>query len=131
MLFECNGMHCAETLDMDLDLLHNYKKGRVNADTWSMAALSPKTPGLDPREFMDYVGEYSTKKLTYRSDALNAFRGILNIFEKAKRPVYSFWGLPIFLSDIDLTRSSTQMKTSWSMSTRFAFHLFWSLIPSS
>jgi len=131
MLFECNGMHCTEVLEMDLDLLHNYKKGKINASTWRRAAISPKTPGLDPREFMDHVKEYSRRKLTYRSDALNAFRGILNIFEKAKRPVYSFWGLPIFLNDIDLSRGSTQMKTSWSMSTRFAFHLFWSLTPFS
>lgn len=126
MLFECNGMNCTEVLEVDLDLLHNYKKGRINAFTWRIAALSPKTPGMVPREFMDHVKEYSTKKLTYRSDTLNAFRGILNVFEKAKRPVYSFWGLPIFLTDIDISRSSTQMKTSWSRSTRFAFHLFWS-----
>ncbi|KAM7210919.1 Heterokaryon incompatibility protein (HET) domain containing protein [Rhypophila decipiens] len=72
VLFECNGMHCSER---KFDIL-----------AYNMGAFSAKTPGSDPAEYMRYVASYSSRQLTYREDALNAFQGVLNSFKRAKNP---------------------------------------------
>lgn len=50
---------------------------------------------IDWRSASDWVREYSKRKFTYSSDALNACRGILNYFRGSADPAYSIWGVPI------------------------------------
>lgn len=64
------------------------------------SALAKKTPrppcGLGvPLRFDLLIREYSDKLLTYPSDAVNAFSGILAALEEAKLIVSHVWGTPI------------------------------------
>jgi hypothetical protein len=46
--------------------------------------------------FHQLMESYLFRELTYDSDALNAFKGILKAFKSSHRPVYSAWGVPMF-----------------------------------
>ena len=76
---------------------------------------------------------YNKRKLTYGSDSLNAFLGILSRFEKGPNAIQHYWGLPIDLAaeglDPGLLDSSTSLVARfaaslsfklWSDHTRFA-----------
>jgi hypothetical protein len=47
------------------------------------------------QQFMKHVEKYTARTLRFGSDSLNAFAGILRLFETAYEPVYNFWGLPV------------------------------------
>lgn len=46
-------------------------------------------------KFLRYLEEYSKRELTYPSDALNAFLGVLRSFETQKGLFRHYWGVPI------------------------------------
>ncbi|KAK3990673.1 heterokaryon incompatibility protein-domain-containing protein [Cladorrhinum sp. PSN332] len=48
-----------------------------------------------PRHLQTQIESYSTKSLTYESDRLNAFLGILGDQEKHSPPIYHVWGVPV------------------------------------
>jgi hypothetical protein len=96
VLFECNSMHCSEVLGVDLDSLHT-KGEEFNYEAYGRGAFRNKVPGSEPAHYMRYVSEFSTKELAYREGMLNALQGILNAFQRAKDPVYHFWGHPDIL----------------------------------
>jgi hypothetical protein len=93
VLYECNGMHCAEALEISLDALHTKRRDRfrVNVPTGSFAI---KTPGSVAEDLMDYVDEYCRKDLSYSGDVLNALQGILRLFEGCSPPLYNLYGVP-------------------------------------
>jgi hypothetical protein len=93
VLYECNGMHCAEALEISLDALHTKRRDRfrVNVPTGSFAV---KTPGSVAEDLMDYVDEYCRKDLSYSGDVLNALQGILRLFEGCSPPLYNLYGVP-------------------------------------
>lgn len=49
--------------------------------------------GITSAEIFDRISEYSTRELSYDSDALNAFAGIFNAFKSLDLRQH-FWGLP-------------------------------------
>lgn len=49
------------------------------------------------RMFKDLVENYSARDLTVRDDVINAFSGILGMFEQSNPPVHHIWGSPILL----------------------------------
>lgn len=57
--------------------------------------LSAYGGGAQPWHIADRISEYSAKDLTYPSDTLNAFSGILRAFEDLKYPVYHICGVPV------------------------------------
>lgn len=50
---------------------------------------------LRPWTLAKLIREYSRRRLTYPSDAINAFAGILRAFQNTEYPVYHLWGSPI------------------------------------
>ena len=94
VFYECNGMHCTESLVQPLDKMHIKSKasfseltpGHVNHD---------KTPGKRPLEIMIYISEFTRRDLTFPDDALNAMHGIFNAFNSGPIPVHQFLGIPI------------------------------------
>jgi len=42
------------------------------------------------------INEYSMRNLTFSSDSLSAFLGVLRAHERLETPVLHFWGLPLF-----------------------------------
>lgn len=67
------------------------------------------------RNFTDHVTEYSRRALTYETDSLNAFRGLL-----ARTPLFSHYGIPIdsiSVPDLD--------QTADDFAAAFAVGLWW------
>lgn len=59
------------------------------------------------RMFIDLVKSYSLRDLTVRDDVINAFSGILGMFEESNPPVYHIWGSPILPPDHTLVLPKT------------------------
>lgn len=49
--------------------------------------------------FISLVTQYTTRNLSYDSDALNAFRGAANALSHIENPVYDIYGIPFVVSD--------------------------------
>ncbi|XPS76733.1 hypothetical protein M3J07_008780 [Ascochyta lentis] len=67
---------------------------------------------------MFYLEEYSTKDLSYDSDALNAISGAMNTFRKDS--IYHIWGVPFQLTSL---KNSTSQKSQQKSDHGFA--LLW------
>lgn len=68
------------------------------------------------------LSEYTARSLTEPSDVINAFSGILEVFEQATHPTYNVWGvLPL------ITVGETTVEAS--LSDAFAFGLCWTPKP--
>jgi hypothetical protein len=94
VFYECNGMHCAESLILPRDQLHVKSKKEFKIDV-ARGAFDYKDPGKKPWEIMAYVAEFSRRHLTFPSDAVNAMQGIFHSFSNGRRPLYHFVGVPI------------------------------------
>lgn len=46
-------------------------------------------------ELTSLIREYSSRNLTEPSDVLDAFWAVFRMFERAKRPIYHIWGVPM------------------------------------
>ncbi|CAG9983170.1 unnamed protein product [Clonostachys byssicola] len=125
VIFDCNGMHCSEGLDMPLDNLHVSDKSKFDTYAYDLGPLERKAPQSDPEDYMGFVRSFSTKQLTYSYDTLNAFQGILSAFKRAQAPIYHFWGIPLFTSDESLMGTIHQEISMKSISARFVLALFW------
>lgn len=49
----------------------------------------------NPRAVAKHLAHYTRRQLTYDTDAIRAFEGILNDFRRRKHPVYHYQGVPI------------------------------------
>lgn len=85
--------------------------------------------GRNPWDIAARISEYSRRDLTYDSDALNAFTGILRAYENMNPPLYHFWGVPIFPSFYQ--DKGKLVKTERSTSDGFMRGLSWSLYKPS
>jgi hypothetical protein len=85
--FECHVHSYMETLDKAL--VHR-ETGAPSLVPRDLRSHRGKLPTL-----LQYLEEYSKRELTYPSDALNAFLGVLRAFEKQESPVRHYWGVPI------------------------------------
>lgn len=54
--------------------------------------FDPQLPHIN--QVIDHVQSYCTRQLSYPSDALNGFLGVLSMFEHGSNPVHHLWGLP-------------------------------------
>ncbi|KAH7385536.1 heterokaryon incompatibility protein-domain-containing protein [Phaeosphaeria sp. MPI-PUGE-AT-0046c] len=89
--FQCLRMHCCESLAA------NFRCGsrsRIEiAETFQVFPSGRDT--VQAKTFKRRLDEYLHRNLTYDSDILNAFSGILRQFWYAHNPIYHFWGLHI------------------------------------
>lgn len=92
--FECNGMHCAESLILPLDEMSVQDKSRFR-ESVPNGAFSEKDPGKNRQDTMIYVSRFNTRTLTFPEDTLNAMQGIFRALEKGRRPLYQLLGVPI------------------------------------
>ena len=95
--FECNGMHCAEVVHLPLQAMHDTTTGKFKAKV-PPGAFAQKSIGDNPWSVMRYVSEFTKRKLSHQSDALNAIQGIFRAFEKGQYPLYQLMGVPIMPS---------------------------------
>ncbi|PQE03605.1 hypothetical protein CJF30_00006291 [Rutstroemia sp. NJR-2017a BBW] len=92
--FECNSMHCSEAIHLPLEEMHDKKTGKMDLYA-PIGAFQWKDFAIQPWDFMNYVSQFSRRKLSFPTDALNAMRGIFNNLEKGRYPVFQLMGVPI------------------------------------
>jgi len=91
--FQCNGMHCCESILKPLGLLHVKNKQRMKA--WNGdGPFSAGGLGKHHWELLDRISEFTRRRLTYESDILNAMSGIFNAYSYLQRPVFNYFGVP-------------------------------------
>jgi hypothetical protein len=93
IFYECNGMHCVESLVLPRDQLHVKSKKEFKVAVPG-GAFSYKDPGKKPWEIMSYVAGFNKRDLTFPSDAVIAMQGIFNSFSNGRRPLYHLMGVP-------------------------------------
>jgi hypothetical protein len=105
----CKAMMCCEAIEepftisdvpkfkttktLSLEIFDRGERGMAGAHAKN-PKLSTSTRNL--LEFFDHLEEYTKRHLTYDSDSLNAFRGLLAISY-----FHTFWGVPIARMDSD------------------------------
>lgn len=104
--FECNAMNCHESLSSNLDVLHVEDKshfkdmlqgglfGRTDKQKYGQFDEALFEPFDMLLRYMGIVEKYTARDLTYDSDSLNAFAGIIRKFETATVAVNQIWGVP-------------------------------------
>lgn len=104
--FECNAMNCHESLLSDLDELHVEDKSKFRfffqAGLFGHSQLgkyghvddSNLTAAENLVVFMGLVEQYTARDLTYDTDSLRAFTGLIRKFETVETAVTQIWGVP-------------------------------------
>ena len=116
--FQCGAMHCVETLTAPLELLHTKDRQHMR-DSVDMSRVWPlRDTGKHPADLGERITEYVKRDLTYSSDALQAFDGILSKFEAMENSVPSICGIPLFATDDDDITSSLIVGLSWRILMR-------------
>jgi hypothetical protein len=121
--FECNSMHCAESLILPLDAMHT-RNGKIFKSWVPRPSFRWKTLGAKPWEVMGYVASYSKRRLIFAEDTLNAMQGIFQTFAKSRLPIYQLLGVPI-LSPIALSHGMAHKSVPRSAEESFLIGLCW------
>lgn len=111
--FECNAMNCHESLLSNLDELHVEDKSEFvyycQAGLFGLNTLhkyghvheSNLTAADNLVVFMGLVEKYTARDLTYDTDSLKAFTGVIHRFETAETAVNQIWGVPFCRGESD------------------------------
>lgn len=111
--FVCNKMHISESIDVP------YPSAKESlSEAPMLGELVPQWPirnGWSLQRTFAELGErlrqYTLRQLTYDSDILDAFRGILRSFEK--NDIYHIWGIPFGLGKESLYERCMQFCLCW------------------
>lgn len=102
--FQCCAMHCLETISAPLTALHTRGLEHMR-DSVDISRLWPlRGLGKHPADLEERIIEYASRELSFPSDALNAFEGVLRKFKTMEHPVRNICGVPVFDSN-DITAS--------------------------
>lgn len=118
VFWECNSMHCAESISLPLDSLHVKHRNRFKVKV-PPGPFRAKRPGTKPMEVWAYIQEYYRRQLSYPDDALNAIQGILRVFENATKAVRNLSGIPMI--------PRFQQNSDLNTSTSFLIEIMWNL----
>jgi len=124
--FQCHGTHCYEahpTLMETSRFLEdeNFVK-RMKPVNYPGGGVFPTGVGTGKDAICARISEYLNKSLTRQSDKLNAFLGILRVFEM--RGTYNCWGTPILHHSTDQFLTETS-RWKMEMCTGFVRGLCW------
>jgi Heterokaryon incompatibility protein (HET) len=115
--FQCAAMHCQEAVLIPLSSLHIKSLERFRDE---FPGFFPRNGiGKRPEEIIHRISEYAGRQLSYPSDTLYAFQGILRAYQSFKTPVHHLCGVVIFPPE---TFKHTLNMTITEM---FAFGLSW------
>ena len=99
--FQCNGMHCYEAVKWPYELMHAKSSPRfpenVPGSPFNRLTINPRSWNQE-KAYSSLVGileQYSNRTLSYSSDSLNAFLGVLASFSTRKDPIYHVWGVAV------------------------------------
>lgn len=91
VMFQCNNMTCIESFEIPMSILHRLDQPNRR----KIPFLNDTEPVILPaNDIGKYLMEFSNRNLTYDSDTLNAFLGILNAFGRDEK-YFHLHGNPI------------------------------------
>ena len=104
--FECRCMYCCESVVDPLILPTNQcqENAEFRSPMWkgyfrSYTGLGQKADQEESAKVIsqirDHVKRFTARELSYESDSLYAFLGILNQYRNRSPPIHHFWGLPV------------------------------------
>ena len=104
--FECKCMSCCESVVDPLILPINQSqenaefRSQMRKDYFgSYTGLGQKADQEESAnvisQIRDHVKRFTARELSYESDSLHAFLGILNQYRNRSPPIHHFWGLPV------------------------------------
>lgn len=91
--FQCLQMHCCEALAAEFPVLRFKHEGL--ASSLSFFTFGQDGHAQEARAFSRRLSEYLPRTLSYESDTVKAFSGILRRYWYTDPPTYNFWGLRI------------------------------------
>lgn len=110
VIFDCPVMKCYEIFTFPMKTGH---------PMWD-AGYPPCEIGENPWDIGTRLYEYTQRDLTYPSDTINGFTGVLNAFRRLKNPVRHHWGVPILPP-----RAENQLSRNNGSTTGFVLGLCW------
>jgi hypothetical protein len=125
--FQCASMHCLESLALPLNLLHTKDRSHF-FDSINLPRVFPnQVVGKHTMEVPDRIEDYNRRQLSFETDALDAFQGILQSFKSLKHPVENFLGLPLFPTESFVASKRGPV----SNTDKLALSLMWTMNESA
>lgn len=118
--YQCRAMHCHEGIFTPLRALHISSLERFSASVNIWKAF-PDRIGKSWWDFELRVREFSSRSFSKDADALDAFQGVLEVFEHQKRPLRNICGMPLFPREIAVPESRARVTETSLLS----FSLTW------
>jgi len=116
--FQCQGMHCTESISVDVRALHSQK--RVFYEKVDFGKTFPSPRNLrHQRTISDRIKEFLARDLSFDGDALNAMAGILRMYRDLGEPINFLCGLPIF------SKASSILEDAKSITDNLTEALLW------
>ncbi|KAK3360951.1 heterokaryon incompatibility protein-domain-containing protein, partial [Lasiosphaeria ovina] len=126
--FQCNGMHCLESVHWPFELMHSKSQRR-----FSQRVPNPIFENSIGRDYsfetmrsyfnlLRHIGEYSGRDLSYQSDRLNAFLGVLADWGRRDPPIHHVWGVPVILGNLDILSLVQRTQVSVNIMLADWFH---------
>lgn len=119
--FQCQAVHCHESLSVSLHYAPGLDLGRVFPETGA---------GTQPEHLRHQIKTYITKEFTHPQDRLLAFEAILRHYSQLERGVDNLVGLPLF-NACDFSSSSAPVDRVTSRTDRLATGLGWLPEPTN
>lgn len=103
VIYLCNKLHCAEAVYQPYHQLTS-----LGIRHFLSLIPSPtifRDSANRPEHIARVIAAYSSRHLSYSSDAMNACLGLFNSMASYKDPIYHLWGLPIQSGSTRITRN--------------------------
>jgi hypothetical protein len=91
--FECLNLYCFESISTPL---RGFQSHRPSDKSVGGRVFPAGGLGAGSLELENRIWEYLPRELTYDSDQLMAFQGVLHAYERAQPATYNIWAVPIF-----------------------------------
>jgi Heterokaryon incompatibility protein (HET) len=124
--FECQTMHCRESIPPPLRLIHTKNKRQLH-DGFHPGMFRQMEQDISCESVWRVIAEYSRRSMSFNEDALRGILGILAYLENCKRPVFHFWGVPIFTPALWIRgkRNALLLRVRGKLTHAFANALLW------
>jgi hypothetical protein len=93
VVFECDSATFRESLEHSSDPSHTTGWGYTSTSDWRSGLFKGAFQSRH-LSFASHVRQYTTRRLTYQKDALNAMRGVFRAFTTLNPPIREYWGIP-------------------------------------
>jgi ankyrin repeat protein len=110
MSFECHDLLRREAIHLPQratsTMRDGYGNSRLMMPSWIYKPGGVTNSSAGGIDLFARLAEYTARRLTYASDALNGMLGVLQVFaERARKPVYHICGVPVLHATDDMVRT--------------------------